>query len=168
MPGLTPPCPSQEGIATVKSQRSCLISNSGSHLPLNTSRLPHNDSRLRRNNSRLPLNTSRLRRNDSRGPLNTSRRRRKGSCMPLKDACMWRDGSRVPPNDSRLRRNNFPLFQCSALERNQEALPPAPAAEPQSQDALAEPGHQKNRLGPAKFSANLPKWMGFPPAAPAR
>jgi len=140
MPGLTHPCPSQEGIATVKSQRSCLISNSGSHLPLNTSRGRRNDSRLRRNDSRLRRNDSRMRRNDSR----------------------------VPPNDSRLRRNNFPLFQCSALERNQEALPPAPAAEPQSQDALAEPGHQKNRLGPAKFSANLPKWMGFPPAAPAR
>ena len=31
MPGLTHPCPSQEGIAAVKSQRSCLISNSGSN-----------------------------------------------------------------------------------------------------------------------------------------
>jgi len=29
MPGLTHPCPSQEGIAAVKSQQSCLISNSG-------------------------------------------------------------------------------------------------------------------------------------------
>ena len=161
MPGLTHPCPSQEGIATVKSQRSCLISNSGSHVPLNTSRLRRNDSRLPLKDSRVPLNTSRGRRNDSRLRRNDSRLRRN-------DSRMRRNDSRVPPNDSRLRRNNFPLFQCSALERNQEALPPAPAAEPQSQDALAEPGHQKNRLGPAKFSANLPKWMGFPPAAPAR
>jgi len=75
----------------------------------------------------VPLNTSRLRRNDSRLPLKDSR-------VPLNTSRGRRDGSRVPPNDSRLPRNDFPSFQCSALERNQEALPPAPAAEPQSHE----------------------------------
>ena len=113
--------------------KGCRVSLNDSRLRLKTSRLRLNDSRVRLNDSHLLLKTSRLPLNDSRLLLKTSRVGRRTSCLRL--------------NDFRLIRIDFHWFQCSALEHIREALPPAPAAEPQTGDAQAEPGHQKKAEG---------------------